>query len=84
MDEPKAATTIEDKYGFVFGGPLGREVLADILGICGWGSSIVDGDPFAVAGHNLALEILKKCGVLEGGREQLIQSMLGSRRPPPG
>ena len=82
MTEPKKEITIEDKYRAVLCSQVGIDVLADILELCEWGSSIDAGDERKVVGHNLALQILYKCGLAKTSTE-VIQSMLGLHRPRP-
>ena len=70
--------TIEDKYRAVLCSQVGLDVLADLLSLLEWPSTIEPGDERKVVAHNLALNILRKCGLVENSTE-LIARMLGVR-----
>lgn len=77
--EPEIAN-ISEKYRMLFRGPLGVEVLSDILWTCGWGESIGD-DPYDRATYNVALCILNKCGLFEGGSMEFLKKALNYNPP---
>ena len=54
---------VEPKYRYTFGSPMGREVLADILAECHFGSTLNPDNPAQVAEHNIGVMILAKCGI---------------------
>ena len=64
---PEPKESIEPKYRSIFGSPMGREVLADILTECHFGSTLNPDNPAQVAEHNIGVMILAKCGIFGPG-----------------
>jgi len=51
------------KYRAAFGGPIGQEVLADILTMTHFGETLNPDNPVQVAEYNVGVSILAKMGV---------------------
>lgn len=67
------------KYRHLFSSSLGREVLADILGECHFGSTLDPDNKAQVAEYNVGVLILAKCGVfIHGTKMDVINGLLNS------
>ena len=80
MDE-----ALSQKYRQIFLSPLGREVLADILGTCHFGATLDADNKVQIAEYNVGIYILFQCGVLGPDRDMdvinaLINSLTSSRK----
>jgi len=76
---------LQSKYRHVFLSPIGREVLADILGTCHFGATLDPDNKAQIAEHNVGTYILFQCGVLGPDRDMdvinaLINSLTSSRK----
>jgi hypothetical protein len=72
------AQQLRDKYRFVFGTELGSQVLSDILKMCHFAMKVDPDNKNEIIAHNLAVEILAKCGVYDGDNfEKVIRNILG-------
>jgi|WetSurSiteA1Bulk_404760.scaffolds.fasta_scaffold01891_2 hypothetical protein len=56
---------LDTKYATVFGSPLGREVLADILYRTHWGSTLDAENKIQIAEYNVGVYILARAGILQ-------------------
>ena len=54
---------IKEKYQYILCRGIGLDVLADILVMCHFGSSLDLEDKHQVAEHNVGVAILAKCGI---------------------
>ena len=55
---------VGDKYKYLFSSPMGREVLADILAECHFGTTLNPDNKVQIAEYNVGIMILAKCGIL--------------------
>ena len=74
---PDTPEKIIAKYRILFlQSSLGRDVLADLLAACNWCSDLEPDNEGQVARHNVAIHILRRCGILgEGTMEQIIMAL---------
>ena len=54
---------VGSKYRSIFTSPLGREVLADLLRECHFGSTLDPDNKVQTAEYNVGVMVLAKCGV---------------------
>lgn len=73
--------TIEDKYRFVLGSPLGQDVLGDILLMCHFGVTLDPDNKVQVAEHGVGIAILAKMGVFGPNKLQQVVQALCSVAP---
>jgi hypothetical protein len=72
---------IKDKYRALFGSGIGVEVLADILALCHFGSTLDPDNKVQVAEYNVGVSLLARCGILAPDNfESVIHALLGLRR----
>jgi hypothetical protein len=64
LGEKNPREGIQDKYRALFDSPIGREVLRDILQNCEFGSILHPENYIKFMWHNIAVTILKECGMI--------------------
>lgn len=72
---------LSDKYRKVFGDPIGREVLADILTMTHFGETLNPDNPVKVSEYNVGIAILAKMGVFSAGTRPDVVNALAAISP---
>ena len=77
-----ADAQISNRYRHLFlGSQIGMQVLADILDMCHFGSTLDPEDKAEVTKYNLGIGILVKCGIFEGVKQfEIINALAGMKK----
>ena len=73
---------ISNRYRHLFlGSQMGMQVLADILDMCYFGSSLDVENKVEIARYNLGISILVKCGIFEGVSQfEIVNALSGMKK----
>jgi hypothetical protein len=63
VETEKEGVSLQDKYRAVLLGPMGRDVLTDILAMCHFGSTLDFENKAQISEYNVGIAILAKCGI---------------------
>jgi len=81
-EKTEVDTQISNRYRHLFlGSQMGMQVLADILDMCYFGSSLDAENKVEIARYNLGISILVKCGIFEGVSQfEIVNALSGMKK----